>query len=351
MRRVWNTMNDKSILRVLSGEKVWPPPIWLMRQAGRYLPEFRELRAQADFMTRCLTPDLATEITLQPIRRYGMDAAILFSDILIVPWALGQSLEFIEGQGPVLAPVRSTAALDALRPEGLLERAAPIAETVRRVRAALADTAPGCTLLGFAGSPFTVACYMVDGGGSREFVETRRLAHAAPALFGRLLAMLVDATIAYLGMQIDAGAEAVVLFDSWSGLLPPPLFDTAVIGATRSIVDALNARYPRVPIIGFPRLAGLMIARYAERTGVDGVGLDTSADLPTAASLLGAQVALQGNLDPLCLVAGGAALRHEAQRIARAVPHNPHIFNLGHGVLPETPPEHVAALVDAVRSA
>ena len=344
-------MTDKPILAVLSGQPVWPPPVWLMRQAGRYLPEFRTLRSQADFMTRCLTPDLATEITLQPIRRYRMDAAILFSDILIVPWALGQDVRFMEGQGPVLEAVRTEAALNVLSSERLTAMTAPIMETVRRVRSSLDADAPDCTLLGFAGSPFTVACYMVDGRGTRDFPETRRMAHANPLLFDRLLRLLVEATISYLTLQIEAGAEAVVLFDTWAGLLTPPLFGSAVIEPTRLIVEALNVRFPRIPIIGFPRLAGMMIGPYSERTGVNGLGLDTNADLVTAGSLVGDQLALQGNLDPLCLVAGGPALEREARRIARALRGSPHIFNLGHGVLPETPPEHVRLLVETVRTA
>ncbi len=344
-------MSSKPILRVLSGEPVWPPPIWLMRQAGRYLPEFREIRAQADFMTRCLTPDLATEITLQPLRRFGMDAAILFSDILIVPWALGQDVRFVEGTGPVLEAIRSDTDLAALDPERLEEATAPVMEAVRRVRAALARQWPNCTLLGFAGSPFTVACYMLDGGGGRDFPTTRRIAHADPTFFTRLIGLLVEATTRYLTLQIEAGAEAVVLFDSWSGLLPSPLFHHAVIEPTRAIVETLKTRFPRIPIIGFPRLAGLMIGPYVERTGVDGLGLDTGADPRAAAAMTGNRVALQGNLDPSCLVAGGKPLEVEAVRIARAFRSGPHIFNLGHGVPQETPPDHVGALVEAVRRA
>ena len=344
-------MSSKPILSVLSGEAVWPPPIWLMRQAGRYLPEFREIRAQADFMTRCLTPDLATEITLQPIRRFALDAAILFSDILILPWALGQDVRFPEGSGPILEPIRSAEALAMLQPERLEEAVQPVMETVRRVRDTLMLDWPACTLLGFAGSPFTVACYMFDGSGGREFAATRRIAHAEPLLFDRLIDLLVEATTNYLGLQIKAGAEVVVLFDSWSGLLPSPLFERAVIEPTRTIVETLNTRFPGVPIIGFPRLAGLMIDPYVERTGVNGLGLDTGVNLHAAAAMIGDHVALQGNLDPLCLVAGGAALAAEATRIAHACRGRPHIFNLGHGVLPETPPEHVGALVETVRGA
>ncbi len=343
-------MTEKTFLKVLAGEPVWPPPVWLMRQAGRYLPEFRALRAQADFITRCTTPELATEITLQPIRRFAMDAAILFSDILMLPWALGQSLRFVEGEGPLLEPIRSEAALAALDPGRVVDATAPIIEAVRRVRAGLDRDHPGCALIGFAGSPFTVACYMIEGGGSREFAQTRKLAYTAPALFDRLLALLVGQTVSYLSAQIEAGAEAVMLFDSWAGILSPPMFERAVIRPTCQIVDALNQRHPRTPIIGFPRLAGLLIDVYAERTGVDCVGLDTVTEPGRAADLIQGRVALQGNLDPLCLVAGGAGLGAEVRRIAGALRGRPHVFNLGHGVLPETPPEHVAELLAALRS-
>ncbi len=349
-------MTAKRLLRVLNGEAVWPPPIWLMRQAGRYLPEFRAMRAQADFITRCMTPDIATELTLQPIRRFGMDGAILFSDILILPWAMGQSLEFVDGTGPVLEPVRTEADLARLDPSRVGERTAPVMEALRRLRATL--DAPGrvgvaeggqTTLLGFAGSPFTVACYMVEGGGSKEFAVTRGMAYSQPALFDRLIDILTQGTAAMLCDQIAAGAEAVVLFDSWAGMLPPAQFERQVIAPTRAIVGAIRAQYPDVPIVGFPRLAGMSVGRYAAGTGVSAVALDTSADLTLAAALLPEGMAIQGNLDPLCLVAGGAALAREADAIREAMRGRPHVFNLGHGVLQQTPPEHVGALVEQVR--
>ena len=343
-------MTQRKLLRVLAGEAVWPPPIWLMRQAGRYLPEFRELRSRADFLTRCLTPDLATEITLQPLRRYDMDGAILFSDILMIPWGLGQSLRFAEGEGPILDPIRTERQIDALDPARLTDATAPIMETVRRVKAALGESADPPTLLGFAGSPFTVACYMVEGRGSREFVSVRRMAYEAPSAFERLLDLLVQTTITYLLEQIDAGAEAIMLFDSWAGILSTPLFDRYVIKPTCEIVRALREARPGIRIIGFPRLAGTQLQRYAVETRVDGVGLDTSSDLQAARGVVGSDVALQGNLDPVCLLAGGRTLDDEAARIASSLRGHPHIFNLGHGVLPETPPEHVAQLVAQVRS-
>lgn len=349
-------MTTKRLLRVLNGEAVWPPPIWLMRQAGRYLPEFRALRAKADFITRCMTPDIATEITLQPIRRFGMDGAILFSDILILPWAMGQSLEFIDGTGPVLEPIRTAADLARLDPARVADRTAPVMETLRRLRASL--DAPGqlgvaeggqTTLLGFAGSPFTVACYMVEGGGSREFAFTRGMAYSEPALFDRLIDLLVQNTASMLCDQIEAGAEAVMLFDSWAGLLPPAQFERYVIAPTRAIVQAIRAGHPDTPIIGFPRLGGLLIGRYASETGVNAIGLDTGADLELAAGVLPKGMVTQGNLDPLCLIAGGTSLAQEADAIRNAMRGRPHIFNLGHGVLPQTPPEHVGALVEQMR--
>jgi uroporphyrinogen decarboxylase len=339
-------MTEKPILRALSGETVWPPPVWLMRQAGRYLPEYRAIRETGDFIRRCTTPELATEITLQPIRRFGMDAAILFSDILILPWAMGQDVRFINGEGPVLAPVRDAAALQMLSRESVAEKTAPVLETVRRVRAALPTA---CTLIGFAGSPFTVACYMVEGGGSRDFAETRLMAYARPELFGRLIDTLTEATTAYLIAQIEAGAEAVMLFDTWAGVLPPAEFYRHVVEPTARIVEALNAKFPEVPVLGFPRLAGMYAGAYAKRTGVDGVGLDTGTDPARAAASVPEQVAVQGNLDPIALIAGGAPMRKQVELILGAMRGRPHIFNLGHGILPQTPPDHVAELVATIR--
>ena len=351
-------MADKRLLRVLNGEAVWPPPIWLMRQAGRYLPEFRAMRAQADFITRCMTPDIATELTLQPIRRFGMDGAILFSDILILPWAMGQHLEFVDGVGPMLTPIRSEADLGRLQPAQVAEKTAPVMEALRRLRVALADpTLAGgrslglTTLLGFAGSPFTVGCYMVEGGGSRDFATTRAMAFSEPALFDRLLDILTQATALMLCEQIKAGADAVMLFDSWAGLLPPSQFDRHVIAPTRAIVQEIRRHHPGTPIIGFPRLGGTLVGRYAHHTGVDAIALDTSADLQVASGLLPEGIAMQGNLDPLCLLAGGASLADEATAICGSMRGRPHVFNLGHGVLPQTAPEHVEALVEIVRRA
>jgi uroporphyrinogen decarboxylase len=324
-----------------------------MRQAGRYLPEYRAVRSRAgDFIALCTSPGLAAEVTLQPVRRFGFDAAILFSDILMLPWALGHGLEYREGEGPVLPPLRDEAGLSALDPRRVPDAIAPILETVRLVRTGLvAEGFADCALIGFAGAPFTVACYMVEGGGSRDFVATRTMAYQQPELFERLIALLIDATVAYLAAQIEAGAEAVMLFDSWAGVLSPQLFRLHVTRPTEVIVSRLRTRFPTVPVIGFPRLSGLMISDYASATQVNAVGLDTSMDPPLVVRHVPQSVALQGNLDPLALLAGGEALRHETVHILQALRGHPFIFNLGHGVVPQTPPEHVAQLVELVRAA
>jgi uroporphyrinogen decarboxylase len=343
----------KPILRALAGEAVWPPPLWLMRQAGRYLPEYRALRAEAgDFISLCINPRLAAEVTLQPVRRYGMDAAILFSDILMLPWALGYGLRFAEGEGPLLPPLRDAATLATLDPSRVPGAIAPILETVRRVRAELELTRPEQTaLIGFAGAPFTVACYVVEGHGSKEFGAVRGMAYRDPALFDGLMDVLTEATIVYLAAQIEAGAEVVMLFDSWAGVLPPLLFAAHVIEPARRIVAALRERYPHVPVIGFPRLGGLSIAEYARTTGVQGLGLDTTVDPALASRLVPGPVALQGNLDPLAVEAGGPAMREAARKILAAMRGRPFVFNLGHGIVPSTPPQNVAELVGLVRAA
>jgi uroporphyrinogen decarboxylase len=344
-------MSMKRLVRSLKQEAVWPPPVWLMRQAGRYLPEYRAVRAQVpDFIGLCKTPDLATEVTLQPIRRYGFDAAILFSDILILPWALGHGLEFREGEGPVLPPLRDAAGVAALDPGRLQDRTAPVMEAVGKIRAGLTkegfhDTA----LIGFAGAPFTVACYMVEGGGSRDFAHTRAMAYSQPDVFARLIDILTNATIAYLSAQIAAGAEVVMLFDSWAGVLSPAQFRKWVIAPAQTIIAALEKAHPGVPVIGFPRLAGILARDYA-RCGIDGMGVDTGTDIGALAAMLPGDVTLQGNLDPMALVAGGTALSAETAAILDAMRGKPFIFNLGHGIVPQTPPDHVAALLEQVRA-
>ncbi len=337
----------KKLLRVLAGEAMSPPPIWLMRQAGRYLPEYRAIRARvADFIALATNPELAAEVTLQPVRRFGLDGAILFQDILLVPWALGQGLEYRAGEGPVLPPIRDAAGVAALDPGRAAGMLAPIMETVRRVRAEIGDA----TLIGFAGAPFTVACYMVEGGGSRDFNHTRAMAFEQPEAFRRLIEVLTEATVAYLSAQIEAGAEVVMLFDSWAGILSPTLFRAHVVAPAARIVALLAERHPGIPVIGFPRLAGMLIGEYAVATKVQAVGLDTSADPVLAAQLVPAIVALQGNLDPLALLAGGKAMAAEVSGIISALRGRPHIFNLGHGIVQHTPPEHVGELVELVRA-
>ena len=335
--------------RVLAGEAVWPPPVWLMRQAGRYLPEYRAIRAKAgDFIALCTNPDLAAEVTLQPIRRFGMDAAILFSDILMLPWALGWGLRFAEGEGPLLPQWQGQAdtdRLDTARVAGAIE---PILQTVRNVRAGLD---PDRTLIGFAGAPFTVACYMIEGGGSKDHARTRTLAYTDPAGFTGLIDRLTEATIVYLAAQIDAGADVVMLFDSWAGVLSPLQFAAHVTRPTSRIVAALEARYPHVPVIGFPRLSGTLLGPYAEATGVCAVGIDTATDLFLAGSRLPSSVAMQGNLDPMALLAGGEAMARETDAVLHGGRGRPFIFNLGHGIVPQTPPEHVAALIERIRVA
>ena len=320
-----------------------------MRQAGRYLPEYRAVRGKAGgFIDLCLNPALATEVTLQPIRRYGFDAAILFSDILMLPMALGQDLRFAEGEGPVLAPIRDAAGLARLDTARVPEVTAPILDAVTRIRSALpADVA----LIGFAGSPWTVACYMVEGHGSKEFAAVRGMAYRDPALFAALLDMLVEQTAATLLRQVQAGADVVMLFDSWAGVLPAAQFRRFVIEPTRRIVQTLKAQQPHLPVIGFPRMAGSLLAEYAMATGVQAVGVDTAADPALASAAVPRSVAVQGNLDPLALVAGGAALGEATQTVLSAWRGRPAIFNLGHGIVPETPPEHVAALVETIRRA
>jgi uroporphyrinogen decarboxylase len=324
-----------------------------MRQAGRYLPEYRAVRTKAkDFITLCTTPNLAAEATLQPIRRYRFDAAILFSDILMLPWALGHGLEFREGEGPVLPPLRDPAGVAALDPARVHHRVAPIMETVQRVRQGLrSEGLDDAALIGFAGAPFTVACYMVEGGGSRDFAATRGMAYSHPGLFADLLDVLCAATIEYLSAQIEAGAEVIMLFDSWAGILSPAGFRTHVIRTTQIIVAEIGRRFPSVPVIGFPRLAGLMVGEYAQRTGVAGVGLDTGMPLGLVRMSMQQPVVMQGNLDPLALVAGGDAMRAEVTSILDAIRGWPFIFNLGHGIVPQTPPAHVTALLRQIRAA
>lgn len=337
----------KPLLATLKGERQPVPPIWLMRQAGRYLPEYRALREEkGGFLALAMDSEAAAEITLQPIRRFGMDGAILFSDILVVPMALGQDLWFETGEGPRLAPiVQAGGVLDALQAApGALE---PVYGTVRQVAARLPS---GTTFLGFAGSPWTVATYMIAGQGSREQAEARRLAYRDPALMQALIDRIADCTIDYLLGQIDAGVEAVQLFDSWSGSLSPAQFEQWVIAPTARIVAALHARAPHVPVIGFPKGAGGKLPAYARETGVDAVGVDETVDPAWAHAVLPEGMPVQGNLDPLALIAGGETLDRATDRILAAFAERPHVFNLGHGILPDTPIAHVERLLARVRN-
>lgn len=336
----------RPLLAVLRGERRDPPPVWLMRQAGRYLPEYRALRAQkGGFLELAYDSESAAEITLQPIRRFGFDGAILFSDILVIPHALGQDLRFEAGEGPRLSPTLVDHALDSL--VAVPGRLDPIYGTIRKVRESLpAQT----TFLGFAGSPWTVATYMVAGQGSKEQAETRRMAYRDPQAFGAIIAALVDATADYLSKQIEAGVDAVQLFDSWSGSLAPREFERWVIAPTVELVKRLHARHPQVPVIGFPKGAGGKLPAYARETGVDAIGLDETVDPVWADANLPDGLPVQGNLDPLALIAGGAPLDAAIDAIRGAFPARPHVFNLGHGILLDTPIAHVEQLLARIRS-
>ncbi len=341
-------MDQSRFLRTLSGEKTDKPPLWLMRQAGRYLPEYREIRAKAGgFLALCYNPDFAAEVTLQPIRRFGFDAAILFSDILVVPHALGQQLWFAEGEGPRLEPVADAERLGEIREEIDQDVLAPVYETVRRVKAALPrETA----LIGFCGAPWTVATYMVAGRGTPDQGPAKALFARDPELFARLIDRIVTSSIAYLDGQIEAGVEAVQIFDSWAGSLGKDDFERWCIAPTRRIVEGVRSRHPQVKIIGFPRGAGLLIPAYVEATGVDAVSLETEIDRGFARNEIQTRVPIQGHLDPLVLRAGGAELDREVAAIRAAFGAGPFVFNLGHGILPDTPIAHVERLVELVRS-
>ena len=341
-------MTDQPIMRVLAGETARIPPVWLMRQAGRYLPEYRKLReAAGSFLDLCYTPDLAVEITLQPVRRFDFDAAILFSDILVVPDGMGVGVGFEDGHGPVLDPVRRAADLQGLDPDRVAGHCAPVYEAVSAIRAALA---PEKTLIGFAGGPWTVATYAVEGGSSRNFETVKHWMWSDQAGFDRLIDMLTAATIDHLSLQIDAGADCVQIFESWAGALAEPEFRRYVVAPTRRIVEALRTRHRGVPVIGFPRAAGRLIDGYAAETGVTAVGLDTGVPLDQARDIQ-KTVPVQGNLDPILLAAGGPALAERIAEIRDGLAGGPHIFNLGHGIVPQTPPDHVAGLVAALRGA
>jgi len=338
----------KRLLRSLAGETLSPPPIWLMRQAGRYLPEYRQVRAQAgSFLDLCYSPDFAVEVTHQPIRRYGFDAAILFSDILVVPHALGQTVSFKEGEGPVLTPICSASDLDGLDSLTLLTRLEPVLETVRR----LSQTLPSdCTLIGFAGAPWTVATYMIEGGSSKDFVKAKRLMWDQPQVFAKLMDLLTTATETYLSAQVDAGAEVLQIFDTWAGVLPEEYFRRWVIDPMVKLVSNLKAKHPKIKIIGFPKGAGILYRDYVLNTKVDGISLDSGVPLAWAAETLQPLATLQGNIDPILVAVGGEALDKAVDYLKKTLGKGPYIANLGHGIIPSTPPENVDRLVKRLRS-
>ncbi len=338
---------NKLFLRALKGESLTRPPFWLMRQAGRYLPEYREVRSQSkNFLNFCYTPDLAVEVTLQPLRRYGFDAAVLFSDILVIPDALGQKMEFREGEGPVLEPVRSLADLSRLSVDRVHDHLAPVYETVGRLAKEIPDET---ALIGFAGAPWTVATYMVEGKGSKDYPAARTWAYRDAQGFGQLIDLLVEATSAYLIRQIEHGAEVIQLFDTWAGVLSESQFFRWVIEPTREIVKRLKTAHPEVPVMGFPRGAGILYKDFIEKTGVDGVSLDNGMPVKWAAENLQPLCTVQGNLDNMALIAGGEMMENEIRAILEGFSGGSHIFNLGHGILPETPPENVGRLAEIIK--
>jgi uroporphyrinogen decarboxylase len=333
------------VVDVLKGESVFPPPVWMMRQAGRYLPEYREVRRNAgSFLDLCYNPDLAVEVTLQPIRRFGFDASILFSDILVVPHALGRDLRFEEGKGPLMTPV-SVGDIEALDGKRFHVNLEPVYETVRRLRKELPTET---TLIGFCGAPWTVATYMIAGHGTPDQAPARLFAFRHPESLEKLLDLLANFSAAYLIRQIEAGADVVQIFDSWSGVLDEASFEACCVRPVATIVRQVRAVYPDVPIIGFPKGAGSRYDTYREKTGVTGLGLDWAVPL-TQAARLQSQGAVQGNLDPLRLVAGGKALEEGVESVLDALGAGPLIFNLGHGITPEAPIEHVEAMLRQVR--
>ena len=338
---------ERPVVAVLQGSAHNPPPVWFLRQAGRYLPEYRKLRRKSpDFLALCNTPELAARITLQPVERFSVDAAIVFSDILIVPHGMGRAVRFLEGEGPCLTPLRCQADIDALDPHGAVEKNLPLMETLRLVRRELDEET---ALIGFAGGPITIAAYMIDGSGG-EFPATQQLIQDDPRLIDRLVERLVHAVAELLLAQIDAGVDAVQIFDSWAGLLDDSAsFARWCIGPTRRIVARVNEVHPRIPVIGFPRGAGERYAEFARETGIHALQVDQDVPLGTMRNLQSI-CPVQGNLDPGILLGGGDRMKRRARSIVTGLSGKSHIFNLGHGILKETPPSHVADLVDTVRA-
>ena len=338
----------KPFLDVLSGRKQAVPPIWMMRQAGRYLPEYRELRAKAgSFLDLCFTPDYAAEVTLQPIRRFAFDAAIIFSDILVIPYALGRSVRFEAGEGPRLDPLDSPDKIAGLASQADFTKLEPVFEALRRVRRELDDKT---ALIGFCGAPWTVATYMVAGQGTPDQAPARMLAYRHPEAFQKIVDVLVENSIQYLAGQLKAGADALQIFDTWAGVLPPREFTRWSIEPTRRIVEGVRKVAPKVKIIGFPRGASVLLPDYVEATGVDGVSIDWTAEPSLIRARVQNRVAVQGNLDPLALIAGGAALDRAIDDVLSSYAGGRLIFNLGHGILPETPIAHVEQMIRRVRA-
>ncbi|WP_340252682.1 uroporphyrinogen decarboxylase [Roseobacter sp. HKCC-CH-9208] len=340
----------KTLLRALSGKTLPTPPVWLMRQAGRYLPEYRATRAQAgDFLSLCYTPDLAAEVTLQPIRRYGFDAAILFADILLIPDALGADLWFVTSEGPRLSTITGPDGLKPLKgKDDIHDHLAPVYETVKILSRELPKET---TLIGFAGAPWTVATYMIAGRGTPDQAPAHKLRQEDPATFDALINLLTDATIEYLSKQVEAGAEVVKIFDSWAGSLKGEAFDRYALEPAKKITQEMKQRFPGLPVIAFPREAGDKYIGFAKAVGADCLALDTSVDATWAAQHLQKDGCVQGNLDPKLMITGGDALRQEARRIVDALKNGPHIFNLGHGITPEADPENVHVLLEEIRRA
>jgi uroporphyrinogen decarboxylase len=342
-----DSMGIKPLLRVLEGARETVPPVWMMRQAGRYLPEYRAVREKAGgFLDLCFNPELAAEVTLQPVRRFGFDAAILFSDILVIPLALGRKLWFVEGEGPRLEPLADAKAAMSLRQGPDQELLAPIYETARRVKGELGrETA----LIGFCGAPWTVATYMVAGQGTPDQAPAKNLAARAPEAFSHIIDCLVDASVDYLARQLEGGADVVQIFDTWAGSLPPQDFERWCVQPTKRLIAKLRARRPGAKVIGFPRGAGKNIPRYVSETAVDAVSLESGIDRGFAREQIQSRVPVQGNVDPLILRAGGATLDKEVDDVLNAFSSGPFIFNLGHGILPDTPIAHVEQMLKRVR--
>ena len=338
----------KPLLSALKGERQKRVPFWYMRQAGRYLPEYRELRKQAgDFLDLCYSPHLAVEVSLQPLRRYDMDGVILFSDILVVPHALGIGLRYVEGEGPLLDALDRRDPLPGYAGDEFLAKLSPIFETLRGI----VEQAPAsATIIGFAGAPWTVATYMIEGGGSRDFAKTKSWAFQDPDSFQRLIDLLVEATVDYLSAQITAGADTVQLFDSWAGVLPAPAMQRWSLAPLGEISRRIGQKHPDVPVIVFPRGAGISYDLFARGADISALSLDSTIPLQWAADTLQSRTALQGNLDPQFLVCGGAAMLEEAENILAALSGGPFVFNLGHGIVPQTPPENVAILSEFIQS-